>query len=54
MTPLLVQALLSYVLTADDLDAGTWYIVDGTLLPCWSWRAHAELTKSWKIMHRRA
>jgi hypothetical protein len=26
-------------LTADELDAGTCYIVDGTLLPRWSWRA---------------
>jgi hypothetical protein len=43
ITPLLVQALLDYVPTADDLDAGTCYIVDGTLLPCWSWRAHPEL-----------
>ena len=43
MTPLLVQALLEYVPTAHELDAGTCYIVDGTLLPCWSWRAHPEL-----------
>jgi Helix-turn-helix of DDE superfamily endonuclease len=43
ITPLLVQALLDYVPTAHELDAGTCYIVDGTLLPCWSWRAHPEL-----------
>jgi DDE superfamily endonuclease/Helix-turn-helix of DDE superfamily endonuclease len=43
MTPLLVQALLVYVPTADELDTGACYIVDGTLLPCWSWRAHPEL-----------
>ena len=43
ITPLLVQALLDYVPTADELDARTCYIVDGTLLPCWSWRAHPEL-----------
>ena len=43
MTPLLVQALLAYVPTADDLDTGKCYIVDGALLPCWSWRAHPEL-----------
>ncbi len=43
ITPLLVQALLDYVPTADELDTGTCYIVDGTLLPCWSWRAHREL-----------
>ena len=43
ITPLLVQALLDYVPTAHELDAGTCYIVDGTLLPCWSWKAHPEL-----------
>ena len=43
MTPLLVQALHDCVPTADELGAGTCYIVDGTLLPCWSWRAHPEL-----------
>jgi hypothetical protein len=43
ISPLLVQALLDYVPTAHELDAGTCYIVDGTLLPCWSWRAHPEL-----------
>ncbi len=41
--PLLIQALLDYVPTADELDARTCYVVDGTLLPCWSWRAHPEL-----------
>ena len=35
--------LLEYVPTADELGHGTCYIVDGTLLPCWSWRAHPEL-----------
>jgi hypothetical protein len=43
ITPLLVQALIDYVPTADELDAETCYIVDGTLLPCWSWRSHPEL-----------
>jgi len=43
ITPLLVQALLDYVPTADELDTGTCYIVDGTLLPCWSWTSHPEL-----------
>src|SRR5208282_330036 len=36
-------ALAEFVPTADDLDPGTQYIIDGTLLPCWSWRAHPEL-----------
>jgi len=43
ITPVLVNVLLEYVPTADDLDPGTCYLVDCTLLPCWSWRAHPEL-----------
>jgi DDE superfamily endonuclease/Helix-turn-helix of DDE superfamily endonuclease len=43
ITPLLVQALLEYVPTADDLDENAQYFVDGTLLPCWSWAGHPEL-----------
>jgi hypothetical protein len=43
ITPLLVQALLEYVPTADDLDEEAQYFVDGTLLPCWSWAAHPGL-----------
>ncbi len=43
ITPLLVQAFLDYVPTVCELDAKTCYVVDGTLLPCWSWRAHPEL-----------
>jgi hypothetical protein len=43
ITPLLDQALRPFVPTAEDLDPGTHYIVDGTLLPCWSWAGHAGL-----------
>jgi hypothetical protein len=43
LTPLLGQVLADYVPSADDLDARTQYIVDGTLLPCWSWHGHREL-----------
>jgi hypothetical protein len=43
ITPLLVQALLEYVPTADDLDVEAQYFVDGTLLPCWSWADSPEL-----------
>jgi DDE superfamily endonuclease len=32
-----------YVPTADELDDEALYIVDGTLLPCWSWAKHPEL-----------
>jgi hypothetical protein len=39
ITPLLVNVLFEYVPTADELGRGTCYIVDGTLLPCWSWGA---------------
>jgi DDE superfamily endonuclease/Helix-turn-helix of DDE superfamily endonuclease len=43
ITPLLVNVLLEYVPTADELGHGTCYIVDGTLLPCWSWSANPGL-----------
>lgn len=43
ITPLLVNVLIEYVPTADDLRPGACYLVDGTLLPCWSWRPHPEL-----------
>ena len=43
VTSLLGKALRKYVPTADDLDDRSQYIVDGTLLPCWSWAAHPEL-----------
>lgn len=35
--------LQQYVPTADELDEEIQYIVDGTLLPCWSWASHPEL-----------
>ncbi|GEL21044.1 hypothetical protein PA7_48810 [Pseudonocardia asaccharolytica DSM 44247 = NBRC 16224] len=43
ITPLLGSMLRRYVPTADELDDETVYIVDGTLLPCWSWADHPEL-----------
>jgi len=43
VTPLLEKVLRDYVPTADDLDERTQYIVDGTLLPCWSWSSRPEL-----------
>src|SRR5215472_13531284 len=43
VTPLLDKTLKEYVPTAEDLDSGTQYLVDGTLLPCWSWASHREL-----------
>ena len=43
VTPLLGAVLEPYVPTADELDDQTQYVVDGTLLPCWSWASHPEL-----------
>ena len=43
ITPLLDAVLAEYVPTADDLDGKTQYIIDGTLLPCWSWASYPEL-----------
>lgn len=37
ITPLLSRALARYVTTAEHLKPHRQYIVDGTLLPCWSW-----------------
>lgn len=43
VTPLIERVLRKFVPTADDLDDLTQYIVDGALLPCWSWASHPEL-----------
>jgi len=43
MTGLVERALRRYVPTADELDDRKQYVVDGTLLPCWSWASHPEL-----------
>jgi hypothetical protein len=43
ITQLIAEGLARHIPTADELDPGTQYIVDGTLLPCWSWAAHPEL-----------
>jgi hypothetical protein len=43
MTPLIEKALAGFVPTADELSEDTQYIIDGTLLPCWSWAASPEL-----------
>ncbi|MGH4004910.1 MAG: transposase family protein, partial [Pseudonocardiaceae bacterium] len=40
ITPLLEKILRKYVPTADELNDKLQYIVDGTLLPCWSWASH--------------
>ena len=43
ITPLLARALARYVPTAEELRPDRQYIVDGTLLPCWSWASDASL-----------
>jgi hypothetical protein len=43
LTPVLGQVVADCVPVAEDLDSRTQYIVDGTLLPCWSWASNPEL-----------
>ena len=43
VTPLVPEATREFAPTADDLDPDAQYILDGTLLPCWSWDGHKEL-----------
>ncbi len=43
ITPLVPEATREFVPAADDLDSDAQYILDGTLLPCWSWDGHKEL-----------
>ena len=35
--PWIKVVLEPYIPVADELDPEQWYIVDGTLVPCWSW-----------------
>lgn len=43
VTPLLGAALVRFVPTAEEVDQKTQYIIDGTLLPCWSWTGYPQL-----------
>jgi len=43
LTPLIADALADWVPVVEDLHADTAYVVDGTLLPCWSWADRPEL-----------
>jgi hypothetical protein len=43
LTPVLGKVLADYVPVAEDLDRAGQYIIDGSLLPCWSWASHPEL-----------
>ncbi|MDQ5851004.1 MAG: transposase family protein [Chloroflexota bacterium] len=53
ITPLLGKLLRKYVPTADELDNQKQYVVDGTLLPCWSGAGHPELYSGKHIAPRR-
>jgi hypothetical protein len=43
ITEILAVFMREFVPTADDLDQDAQYIVNETLLPCWSWTAHPKL-----------
>lgn len=43
VTPMIQAVLTEFVPTAEDLNETTQYLVDGTLVPCWSWAEHPEL-----------
>jgi DDE superfamily endonuclease len=43
LTPVLGRILDGHVPVAEDLDPRCQHIVDGTLLPCWSWKTHPKL-----------
>ena len=43
LTPLLGQVIAEFTPVAEDLDPRRQHIVDGSLLPCWSWAERQEL-----------
>ncbi|GLW95912.1 hypothetical protein Aglo03_67280 [Actinokineospora globicatena] len=43
MTPLLGSVLADHIPTVDDVDDQRRHIIDGTLLPCWSWASQPGL-----------
>jgi hypothetical protein len=43
ITPLLAECTREFAPTADGLDPEAQHIIDGTLLPCWSWKDRPEL-----------
>jgi hypothetical protein len=43
ISPLMEQVLAAIAPTADELDPQSQLIVDGTLLPCWSWASAPDL-----------
>lgn len=43
ITPLIAAVLTDWIPVAEDLDPAGSYVLDGSLLPCWSWAEHPEL-----------
>ena len=43
VTQAIAHVMAPFVPDAHDIQPGTAYLVDGTLLPCWSWETHPEL-----------
>jgi hypothetical protein len=43
VTEAIAAALSAFIPTVEDVPDGTVYLVDGTLLPCWSWADRPEL-----------
>ena len=43
LTEAISRTLAVLLLTAEEVPEDCDYVVDGTLFPCWSWRAHREL-----------
>ena len=43
ITPLVAECTREFAPTADGLEPEAQYIIDGTLLPCWSWKDRPEL-----------
>jgi hypothetical protein len=43
ITPRVARVLAEFVPTADEVDLTRQYVVDGSLLPCWSWRSDPGL-----------
>ena len=49
LTGVVAQALEAFVPTADDVDLRATVLIDGTLLPCWSWAGRPDL---WSGKHQ--
>lgn len=43
LTPLIGSALADRIPVTDEIDPAGSYVLDGTLLPCWTWTGHREL-----------